>query len=82
MLPNNLGLLPGDLVEISYPSGRISAGAQLPSKRWLRARVIDCTPDAWPLVRLQDGQTTEIRKFMRWRLVARAVQEQSDCEAA
>lgn len=72
MSPNSLGLQKGDVVEISYPPKHAVASPQPHCRRWLRAQVIDSTPDAWPLVRVSDGQTTEIRRFMPWRLVARA----------
>jgi hypothetical protein len=72
MSPNNLGLRKGDVVEIGYPAKHAVASTRFPPRRWFRARVVDCMPDAWPLVRLDDGQTTEIRGFMHWRLIARA----------
>lgn len=41
-------------------------------ERWISAHVVFCEPGTWPLARLADGQRTEIRPFMTWRVLARA----------
>ena len=64
------GLKVGDVIEIRY---RISRHWDQHDEqhigRWLRAEIIDCDVDTWPLARLVDGQLTEIRSFMTWRRV-------------
>ncbi len=64
------GLEAGDIVEIKYrvwrPAG--AAGEDV-VERWITASVLVCEPGTWPLARLADGQVTEIRPFMTWRLV-------------
>lgn len=79
-------LAPGDVVEILYRVWKPvhPRGAAMPCEdvadRWIPAVVVACEPATWPLVRLADGQATEIRPFMPWRLVARA--ERRPWEAA
>jgi hypothetical protein len=71
-------LAPGDTVQIKYrvwePAHGLEAckTGEAISDRWVRARVVACETATWPLARLADGQATEIRPFMTWRLVARA----------
>lgn len=64
MGPNHLGLAPGDLIAIKF-RGAIGDGDR-PADRWIRALVVRCDQDAWPLARLADGQLTEIRPYMIW----------------
>lgn len=56
----------GDLVEIKYL--RVASDGENVFPRWIAGEVIHCEADAWPLVRLNDGQLTEIRPFMEWRM--------------
>lgn len=37
--------------------------------KWYRGEVIVADNDCWPLVKLDDGQLTEVRPFMIWRTV-------------
>lgn len=55
-------LTSGDVVSVRCGNGR-----------WLNGRVAYCEPDTWPLVRLSDGQLTEVRPFMHWRLLQGAL---------
>lgn len=60
----------GDVVEIRYRISRDwDQNDDKPPGRWLRAEIIDCDVETWPLARLVDGQITEIRSFMIWRRV-------------
>lgn len=63
----------GDTIAIKYRLWHpCSEAADEAVEKWISARVIGCDADSWPLVRLVDGQTTEVRPFMTWRWVARA----------
>lgn len=67
-------LEPGDSVEIKYRLWRPTDGrGEDVVEKWIGAHVIACEHGTWPLVRLADGQVTEIRPFMTWRRIARAV---------
>ena len=66
---NIFELLPGDLIEVEYKT-RLRDNAD--GQRWVRASILYCEPGTWPLARLADEQLTELRPFMRWRLVAQA----------
>lgn len=69
-------LEPGDRVEVKYRHWRSGAsGNEDFVERWVAAVVTVCEPGTWPLVRLADGQVTEIRPFMTWRCVMRARRE-------
>lgn len=58
----------GDLIQIRYRLGRhFGSMEETIVEAWLMAEVIACDPDARPLVRLADGQITEVRRFMSWR---------------
>ena len=61
----------GDVIEIMYRYVGERQTASGPASRWIRAEVLACETDAWPLARLVDGQMTEVRPFMTWRLVIR-----------
>jgi hypothetical protein len=66
-----------DIVEIKYRVWKPAcatgehASCEDVADRWIGAVVLASEPAAWPLVRLADGQVTEVRPFMTWRLVAR-----------
>lgn len=61
-------LRPGDILEIAYRVWRPKDGAgEDVVDKWIGALVLECQPGAWPLVRLSDGQVTEVRPFMSWR---------------
>lgn len=65
-------LQPGDIVEIKYRLWRaVAEGREEVVKRWVGAHVIACERGTWPLARLADGQMTEIRPFMTWRIITR-----------
>ena len=64
-------LLPGDALVIGYIDGPIDLHDIEPRRRWVRAVIVSCAPATWPLARLADGQTTEVRPFMTWRLIRR-----------
>lgn len=76
-------LAPGDIIEIKYRLWRAAgSGADHVIERWITARIIACEPNTRPLARLADGQVTEIRDFMSWRLVARGRDRRHIAEAA
>lgn len=52
----------GDQVELMYRDGTDTTRA-----KWYRGEVIIVDDDCWPLVKLDDGQLTEVRPFMTWR---------------
>lgn len=65
-------LQPGDIVEIKYRLWRaVAEGREEVVERWVGAHVIACERGTWPLARLADGQMTEIRPFMTWRIITR-----------
>lgn len=72
MTSGELRLAPGDVIEIKYRNGRAVDGEL--RDRWYRAWVIDASRATWPLVRLADGQITELRPFMPWRMIEPASQ--------
>jgi hypothetical protein len=53
----------GDRVELLYRDGADAART-----KWYRGEVIVADNDTWPLVKLEDGQVTEVRPFMTWRM--------------
>lgn len=57
-----VSLKEGDTVELLYRDGADAART-----RWHRGQVIVADNDTWPLVKLEDGQLTEVRPFMTWR---------------
>ena len=63
----------GDLIEIKYRVNRTigAAGDGLVDK-WIGAEVIYGEADERRVVRLADGQLTDIRQYMTWRRVAAA----------
>ena len=65
-------LAPGDVIAIQYRVWRHDGCADEFIERWIRAEIIDCEPGTWPLARLTDGQHTEVRRFMIWRLVGKS----------
>ena len=63
----------GDIVEIKYRVWRkADNGGEDIVERWISAHICRRDPGSRPMARLADGQLTEIRPFMDWRLVARA----------
>ncbi|MGD9714873.1 MAG: hypothetical protein AB7V46_22860 [Thermomicrobiales bacterium] len=66
-----LGLLVGDQILIKYRMWSFDDLNDEPADRWIRAEILESEPDAWPLARLVDGQLTEIRPYMTWRLLSR-----------
>ncbi len=52
----------GDRVELMY---RVDADTA--RTKWYRGEVIVTDDGSWPLVKLEDGQLTEVRPFMVWR---------------
>lgn len=61
-------LSPGDLIQIRYRlARRFGSAEEAMIETWIMAEVIVCDDDTRPLVRLSDGQITEIRSFMPWR---------------
>lgn len=57
-------LMSGDRIEIRYRAA--AQGDELRDK-WIAAVVTSVHGGVWPLVRLADGQLTEVRRFMEWR---------------
>lgn len=64
--PRLEALRPGDVIEIRYHAG---VDAEHMPARWIAAEVVVCEPDCKPIVRLSDGQITELRSFMTWHVV-------------
>jgi hypothetical protein len=63
----------GDIVEIKYKVWRkADDGGEALAERWMSAHICRRDPGTRPMARLADGQLTEIRPFMEWRLIARA----------
>ncbi len=63
----------GDVVEIKYRVWRkADDGGEDIVERWVTADVCHCEAGSRPIARLADGQLTEIRAFMNWRLISRA----------
>lgn len=61
-------LVPGDLIQIRYRLAQhVGTIEEIVVERWIAAEVIASDAGARPLVRLSDGQITEIRSFMPWR---------------
>jgi hypothetical protein len=76
-------LEPGDIVEIKYRLWRpTDSRSQDVVEKWIGAHVIACEQDTWPLARLTDGQVTEIRPFMTWRIVTRSARRSAISVAA
>ncbi len=69
MLANIEALETGDIVEIKYRIWRPAGAGDEVVEKWIAAHVIACESGTWPLVRLTDGQVTEIRPFMTWRVL-------------
>lgn len=66
-------LEPGDIVEIKYRVWRPTGdGSEEVVERWTGGLVVAREPGTRPLLRLADGQMTELRPFMTWRLVCPA----------
>ena len=57
----------GETVEIKY---RLPSNPEIHRDRWIRAKIIEAGNDTWPLARLVDGQTTEVRPYMIWRRIS------------
>jgi hypothetical protein len=63
----------GDIVEIKYRVWRkADNGGEDIVERWISAHICRRDSGSRPMARLADGQLTEIRPFMDWRLIARA----------
>lgn len=66
------GLCEGDVIQILYRQWNgWREGAEL-SKKWIFAKIISIESGSWPVVRLVDGQLTDLRPYMTWRLVQKA----------
>lgn len=65
-----LDLRLGDLIEVQYKLPLQNSGGA--DTRWVVGQIVMCEADAWPLARLSDGQMTEIRNYMSWRLLSNA----------
>jgi hypothetical protein len=65
-------LAPGDVIAIAYNIWIGTSCSERMAVRWVNGTVIDCTVGARPLVRLADGQVTELRGYMPWRIVTKA----------
>ena len=55
-----------EFLEIKFKTFHTTSFDEMRS-RWVVGQIVDCSPDAWPLVQLSDGQTTELRPYMEWR---------------
>ena len=71
MNANTKELQRGDVIQVMYQDGSANLGFR---KRWIRATVTYCEAGTWPIAKLVDGQFTEVRPFMAWRLVRPAIQ--------
>lgn len=72
----------GDTVRIKYLIRSGFAPESEAMDRWIEAKIIDVTCDCWPLARLSDGQYSEIRPYMTWRLIRKLSSPQTDLYAA
>ncbi|MFT3732264.1 MAG: hypothetical protein QM780_12750 [Hyphomicrobium sp.] len=71
------GFVVGDIIEIKYRVPQFAVDDRPPvtaSERWVMAEIIHQDEDSLPMARLADGQVTDIRAYMTWRLVARAAE--------
>lgn len=75
-------LTSGDIIAIKYRIARYSTRGVCYVEPWIIGRILNCGDGGWPIVRLDDGQVTELRPFMTWRLVARAEPDCADDLAA
>jgi hypothetical protein len=66
-MANPSDLEPGDHIEIRYRTAASSASGDDLRDRWIAAEVKSIDGGVWPLVRLADGQLTEVRRYMEWR---------------
>jgi hypothetical protein len=82
MYSNDLDLERGDLIEIMYRVWRRMGDSDQLYERWLSAEIVDREPGMRPIARLQDGQMTEVRRFMTWRHIVKAERGKSDSLAA
>lgn len=71
MFSIDLDLERGDLIEIMYRIWRSTGDGDELVEKWLRAQIIDCESGTRPVARLEDGQITELRRFMTWRHVVK-----------
>lgn len=71
-MPGQNQLHAGDIIEIKYRLARFGPSGEDVGVRWICAEVIDSEPGSRPLAVLVDGQLTELREFMEWRLISRA----------
>ncbi len=58
----------GDVIEVKYREWKDIAAVNELGDCWIVAVIVHCEPGTWPLARLKDGQLTEIRPHMCWRL--------------
>ena len=81
MFSIDLDLERGDLIEIMYRVWRRTGDGDVLIERWFPAEIIDCEPGTRPVARLEDGQRTEVRRFMTWRHVVKASRDRSTLAA-
>jgi hypothetical protein len=61
-----------DLLEIMFKNVHALSLDEL-RPRWIVGQVIEPkSGSTWPLLQLSDGQVTELRPYMKWRLVGNA----------
>lgn len=72
----------GDIVAIKYRLARYSVRGVCYVEPWIIGAIVNCGDEGWPIVRLDDGQVTELRPFVSWRLVTRAEADGADDLAA
>lgn len=72
----------GDTVRIKYlmRSGLCPESEMM--DRWIEAKIVDVSCDCWPVARLSDGQYSEIRPYMTWRLIRKLSSTQAGLRAA
>lgn len=64
---NTLAL--GSLIELKYRQWQCTVMHPAGSiERWMSGEVVHRADDSWPIVKLADGQITELRPFMSWRM--------------
>jgi hypothetical protein len=75
MSPSHDALVARCRIEILYRIVRhVGSAEEEIVDRWIAAEIISSEPCSWPLARLADGQLTEIRPFMTWRVIPGAEQ--------
>jgi hypothetical protein len=66
------GLQVEDTIDVMYLCPAFGRWTGTLRNKWYRAEIIHSEDETWPIAWLRDGQWTEVRPHMPWRLVAKA----------